>query len=313
MLEQKKVYLLALLYAFIIGFSFLFTKMALEFADPIDTIAYRFTVSFVALAIPVMFGWIKIKIKGRNWLKLLPLGLVYPTAFFGFQAFGLAHAASSIGGIISASSPIFTLVLASLFLKERTTWIQKLSVLCSVGGVVFIIAMGGASVEGTSALGIFLLLLSALLLSLYGVIARYLRDGFTAIQMTYVMMLFGCISFNAISITKHAVGGTMHDLIKPLAEPHFILSILYIAILSSLVSSLLSNYILSKIEATTMSVFVNLGNLISILAGVIFLNEQLGYYHLIGAALIIIGVVGVNYRGSKKINNKVDAGVRTDS
>ncbi|MNO17123.1 putative DMT superfamily transporter inner membrane protein [compost metagenome] len=299
MVGQKKVYLLALLYAFIIGFSFLFTKVALEFADPIDTLAYRFTLSFVALGIPVLAGWIKLDMKGRNWLSLLPLGLVYPTAFFGFQAFGLTHATSSIGGIISASSPVFTLILATLILKERTNWIQKLSVLCSVGGVIYIIVMGGASAQGTSALGIFLLLLSALLLSLYGVVARYLSNGFTAIQMTYVMMLFGCVSFNAISITKHILAGTMHNLIEPLSHPQFIFSILYIGLLSSLVSSLLSNYILSKIEATSMSMFANLGNLISILAGVIFMNEQLGYYHIIGAGLIIAGVFGVNYRKRK--------------
>lgn len=306
MTGQKKVYLLALLYALIIGFSFLFTKIALNFADPIDTLAYRFTISFVGLGIPILAGWIKLDMKGRNWLRLLPLGLVYPTAFFGVQAFGLTHATSSIGGIISASSPIFTLILATLFLKERTNWIQKLSVLCSVGGVIFIIAMGGASAQGTSALGIFLLLLSALLLSLYGVIARYFRDGYTALQMSFVMMLFGCVSFNAISITKHAISGTMHQFIEPLSHPQFIISIAYIGILSSLVSSLLSNYVLSKLEATSMSMFVNLGNLISILAGVIFMNEQLSYYHIIGAIFIIAGVIGVNYRERNKSKVKME-------
>ncbi|MCD9025353.1 DMT family transporter [Cohnella silvisoli] len=301
MLEQRKLYLLALLYAFVIGFSFLFTKLALDFADPIDTLAYRFTLSFVAIVIPVLAGWIKLDLSFRKWLRLLPIGLVYPTLFFGFQAFGLAHATSSVGGILSASSPIFTLIMASLVLKERTTWIQKLSVLCSVGGVVYIIAMGGASAQGTSALGIFMLLLSALLMSLYGVLARYLRDGYTAIQMSYVMMLIGCVSFNAMSVAKHTLNGTMPSLFEPLTHPHFIISIVYIGLMSSLVSSFLSNYVLSKLEATRMSVFVNLGNLISIVAGVIFLNEKLSYYHIVGAVLIIGGVLGVNYRKRTKI------------
>lgn len=309
MQKQRNAYLLALLYAFIIGFSFLFTKIALKFADPIDLLAYRFTLSFLGLGIPVLAGWIKLDFKGRNWLRLLPLGLISPTAFFGFQTFGLANATSSVGGIISASTPVFTLILASVFLKEQTNWIQKLSVLCSVGGVVYIIAMGGASAQGTNALGIFLLLLSALLLSLYGVVVRYLKDGFTPIQMTYVMMLSGCVSFDVFSITKHAFAGTMHRLIEPLSQPQFILSILYIGLLSSLISSLLSNYVLSKIEATSMSVFANLGNLISIFAGVIFMNEQLSYYHMIGATLIIVGVLGVNYRGRKTIKVEMEVDI----
>ncbi|NLJ98037.1 MAG: EamA family transporter, partial [Tissierellia bacterium] len=34
--KNKRVYFLATLYALIIGFSFLFTKIALRYADPID-------------------------------------------------------------------------------------------------------------------------------------------------------------------------------------------------------------------------------------------------------------------------------------
>ena len=44
-----------------------------------------------------------------------------------------------------------------------------------------------------------------------------------------------------------------------------------------------------------MSVFVNLSTVISIEAGVVFLNESVFYYHIIGSFLIIIGVIGVNF------------------
>jgi drug/metabolite transporter (DMT)-like permease len=65
--------------------------------------------------------------------------------------------------------------------------------------------------------------------------------------------------------------------------------------LSSLVTSLLTNYILSKIEASKMSVFSNLGTVISIVAGVIFLKEEIFYYHIIGSILIVGGVIGTNF------------------
>lgn len=49
-----------------------------------------------------------------------------------------------------------------------------------------------------------------------------------------------------------------------------------------------------------MSVFSNLATLITMIAGVIFLNEKLQYYHMLGAILILTGVIGVNYFGNKR-------------
>ncbi|MGI6645486.1 MAG: EamA family transporter [Limnochordia bacterium] len=56
---------------------------------------------------------------------MLPLALLYPVLFFGLQTAGLVYATSVEGGIISATSPIFTLILATVFLKEKSTPWQR--------------------------------------------------------------------------------------------------------------------------------------------------------------------------------------------
>jgi len=53
-----------------------------------------------------------------------------------------------------------------------------------------------------------------------------------------------------------------------------------------------------------MSVFSNFATLITILAGVIFLKEQFHLYHLVGAIIIIAGVIGTNYFGTKGKHNE---------
>lgn len=83
-------------------------------------------------------------------------------------------------------------------------------------------------------------------------------------------------------------------------------AILYLGILSSLGTSYLSNYALSKIDASRMSVFSNFAKLITILAGVIFLKEEFHLYHITGSIIIIIGVVGTNYLSARgKSNEKI--------
>lgn len=296
-----KAYLSALLYSLIIGFSFMFVKLALTVTSPLDTLAHRFTVAFVAASIPIIFGFVKLNMSFKNILALLPLAIFYPALFFAFQAFGLVYTSSSEAGIIQAAIPIFTMMLASYFLKEYTNTWQKISVLISVIGVIYIFIMNGIGTHETSFIGVILILLSALSSTFYNVLARKMTKKFKLMDLTYTMTVIGFISFNLIAIASHISKGTITAYFKPFTNGTFLISILYLGLLSSLLTALLLNYSLSYIEAAKISVFSNLSTLITIIAGVIFLHEQISYYHIIGTIMIIFGIIGTNFLGKKGI------------
>ncbi|MGF9767207.1 DMT family transporter [Bacillus albus] len=296
-----KAYLSAMLYSFIIGFSFMFVKLALTVTSPLDTLAHRFTVAFVAASIPIVFGFVKLNMSFKNILALLPLAIFYPALFFAFQAFGLVYTSSSEAGIIQAAIPIFTMMLASYFLKEYTNTWQKISVLISVIGVIYIFIMNGIGIHETSFIGVILILLSALSSAFYNVLARKMTKKFKLMDLTYTMTVIGFISFNLIAIASHINKGTITVYFKPYTNGTFLISILYLGLLSSLLTALLLNYSLSYIEAAKISVFSNLSTLITIIAGVIFLHEQISYFHIIGTIMIILGIIGTNFLGKKGI------------
>lgn len=296
-----KAYLSAMLYSFIIGFSFMFVKLALTVTSPLDTLAHRFTVAFVAASIPIVFGFVKLNMSFKNILALLPLAIFYPALFFAFQAFGLVYTSSSEAGIIQAAIPIFTMMLASYFLKEYTNTWQKISVLISVIGVIYIFIMNGIGTHETSFIGVILILLSALSSAFYNVLARKMTKKFKLMDLTYTMTVIGFISFNLIAIASHINKGTITVYFKPYTNGTFLISILYLGLLSSLLTALLLNYSLSYIEAAKISVFSNLSTLITIIAGVIFLHEQISYFHIIGTIMIILGIIGTNFWGKKGI------------
>ncbi|OME90392.1 EamA family transporter [Paenibacillus amylolyticus] len=292
-------YIAAVLYAAIIGLSFLFVKMTVTVAHPIDVLAHRFALSLIVVSIPVIFGWIKIRLSLRDLWRIIPLGLLSPVLFFAFQAFGLVSSNSSEAGIIQAMAPVFTLVLASVFLKERTSTMQKLFLLLSVAGVVFIFMMQGSGVSMSNLKGIALLLLSTVCFAGYGVLARPLTQKYKPMELTWVTLMVGCIVFNAASLIRHASSGSMMDYIKPLGDTSYLGALAYLAILSTMISTLLASYALTHLEASQMSVFSNLSTLISIVGGAWVLQEPVGYYHYIGALLIIAGVLGTNMSGRK--------------
>lgn len=299
-----KPYFAAIIFAFIIGLSFLFVKMALSVADPLTVLAHRFTIAFLFLFLASLLGLVKVTLSAKDVLFILPISLFYPTCFFAFQVFGLVYISSSEAGIIQAIIPVFTMILASLFLKETTSPLQKIALSLSVLGVIYIFFMQGISWKSANFIGIVLIIFSALSSACYNVMARKITKKYRLIDITYVMTTIGFISFNILSLADHLMKNTLAAYFSPFINTTFVVSILYLGILSSLLTLLLSNYILSKITASKMSVFSNLATLITVIAGSVFLHEQIEYYHIIGATMIILGIIGINFWDRKlAINN----------
>lgn len=306
MKNNKLIYSAAILYAIITGLSFLFGKISLEYADPIDMLAHRFSASFIVVAILILFRVVKVNYSLDRIKKILPLALLYPMAFFAFQTFGLQYASSSEAGILIAAAPVFTLILASFFLGEKSTTLQKISVFISVVGVIYITIMKSSSFEFNSMKGFIFLLLSALSFSGYSVLARVLTRDFSSTELSFMMITLSFIVFNLVALVKNLMNGSLNTFFSPLTNISFIISMIYLGVISSLVTSLLTNYVLSYIEASKMSVFSNLGTVISIIAGVVFLKEEIFYYHIIGSILIVGGVIGTNFLDSKFLNKNLD-------
>ncbi len=208
---------------------------------------------------------------------------------------------SSEAGILFATIPILTTIMASIFLKEQTTIIQKVSIIVSVFGVIYIFIMKGSSISFTSWSGLCLLLISCLSSAGYAVLTRSLIRTFKPLEITFFMLGIGFIFFNLASLLSHISNGSVQTMFTPWTNSNFIISILFLGVLASFITSLLSNYILSKISATQMSVFSNLSTIISIAAGAILLAEEIFVYHIIGSALIIFGVIGTNVFKNKSI------------
>lgn len=299
--ERVAAYVAVFVYASIIGLSFLLTKIALLYADPIDTLAFRFTFSFLGIVVLVATGIFRLSLKGKPWPRLFLLALMYPLGFFTLQAFGLQHASSAEGGIIFAVTPILVALLASIFLKETTTLLQKLSITLSVFGVILIFITQGTNINITSFAGISLLALSCLASAGYIVLSRFLLRTFTPHEITCFMMTIGFITFWLSSLIRHAASGTMNQLLAPLAHADFVWAIIYLGILASLVTSFTASYALSKLEASRISVFSNLSTVISIAAGAFLLGETVTIYHILGSALIITGVIGTNMKQRSKL------------
>ena len=298
--EKTKAYLAALSFSTIIGFSFLFTKVALEYASPLTNLAHRYTVAAIVLFMLQQSKLIQVKLSKEDILSILPMSLFYPILFFMFQSFALQYISSSEAGILQALVPIITLILASGFLKEKTTFIQKFFLCLSVAGVIYIFLSKGANLGvETGILGFMLMLGSVFSNAINNILSKYKGGQYRAIDLTVVVILVGFLVFNSLSLVTHFLSGNLMSYFEPLGHLSYLISILYLGILASIVTASLSIYAIVRLGASIVSVFGNLGTVLTIVAGAVFLHEPIYAYHIIGASLIIGGILGMNMFNSK--------------
>lgn len=292
--EKIKGYIAAILSTIIVGFSFIFVKIALITGNPLDILAHRFTFAFITILPVAIFKKEISYFTKRNLFKILPIVFLYPVIFFSLQIYGLYFIPSAEAGIIQSTSPIFIMIFAVFLLKEKISTAQVIFTFISVFGVVFIFFMNGTQISNEHYFGLLLITLSVISLSLYSVLVRKNKNTISVFQMTFMVTFLGFVFFNILSIGQHILNPNMESILKPFTNIQYVTAILYLGVLSSLGTSFLTNYSYTKIEASRLGVFGNFVIVISIFGGVVILKERLMWQQVVGAILIFIGVVGTN-------------------
>lgn len=290
--EKKKGYAAAVLYSCIIGFSFLAVKTTLANTSIPILLAHRFTLAFFAAVIAACVRKIDVRINVKDFKSILPLAVFYPILYFGLQSMGLQYTSSSSAGILQATAPVFSAILAVLVLKERTNGVQLTGIVLTIAGVALLSLRNSGSGAGENALyGSVLLLISAFASGVYNVLSRKLSRKYTTFILTFWMLAIGFVWFLMYSFLSLPQEGGWEQFVSPLSQPGYIIAILYLGVLSSMGSAYLSNYALARMEAAKMSVFSSLATVISVAVGVLVLHEPFHLVLLAGMCIIVFGVL----------------------
>lgn len=279
----------ALIAQIIFGFSFMFTGIALRNASPMTVIADRYIVAFLGLTLVAIFKKTKIKIRKNIW-KLALMSLFQPLMYFIFETYGVQLTNSSFSGVMISMIPIVSMIAGIFVLNERPSFMQYIFAVLSVAGVAIAILSGKK--EGiVSGLGVLFLIGAVLSSAFYNISSRKISGEFSVFERTHAMTLIGVISFVVIALFENLQ--TPVNLISGFFEPLYLYSILYLGILSSVVAFLLLNFANTHLPVAKTTVFSNITTVVSVLAGVVFLDEQISALVILGVAMIVTGVIGV--------------------
>ena len=289
---RRNVHLAGVIYATIFGFTFMFSKVALDYVRPIGLIAYRFLIAIIVLEILRWFKVIHIRFEKKHFKHLFLVALFQPILYFIFETFGIRLTTSGESGMMIALIPIFVTILSSVILKEAPKKIQIFFILLSVSGVLFIQIMKSSSGLDVNLWGLLLLLGAVISAALFNIASRNASKTLKPYELTYFMMLGGALVFNTLYIIQLSIESRLGDYFTNLSHLELVVPILYLGVIASIGGFFLVNFALSKVPAHVSSIYANLSTIVAIIAGAWLLNEKLYYYHFIGALMIIIGVYG---------------------
>lgn len=299
-MRKNSALVAAAVFSIIIGFSFMFIKIALTYEGQLLILAQRFTFAFLGLLLLLAIRPINLRLNRKEVMLVLVISLIYPILFFSSQILGLNQTTVTEAGIIQAIAPAITVLLARLFLKEQIQRIQGIGISLSIAGVVFLQLMNNSGGYEFHLIGNLLIILSILAMAIWQVMSRSATKTVAPIQITIYIIFSGFLFFNAMYFIN---GGSVNEYVDSVKEIPYLLSILFLGVLSTLGTSLLSIYAVSKLPVIQVSVFNNVTTLITVLSGVLFLSESFHYYHVIGAVVIILGVILVNAKKKPDCSN----------
>jgi drug/metabolite transporter (DMT)-like permease len=272
----------------IFGFSFMASRISLQYTSVDMLLALRFTVSMLAMLLLVIFGAFRIDLKGKPVGRFLILGLCQPVLYFIGETSGIKYTNSSFAGVMISLIPVVTAILSAIFLHELISLRTLGWIICSVIGVAII----SVTQTGSGAIqfkGILLLALAVIAASVFYLLSRSSSDTFTPFERTFIMMVMGFVSFTAIAVVRTG-SDFLTQFAAGITDWHVMLPVLYLSLLSSVVAFMLQNYAVTYMELSRITVFENIIPVISVVAGIVFLGEPFSLIQLAGIAMILLGV-----------------------
>jgi DME family drug/metabolite transporter len=256
-------------------------------------VAVRASVGWAAMLLFVLLTWgvRSRRVTGRDFLFLVPLGLVGIGAFYLLYFFTVRESTVGTAAILLYSSPAFVALLAWIFLKETLGPLRLLALALTFGGIFLVV---GGYEPGALEVSLPVLatgLLSGLTYSLYSIFGKPLAG-----HLEPVIILSYALGFGSVLLVLASLP-TFHTLVGLSSSSYALLVML--AVVHTALAFGLYTVGLKRLDAGQAAIVATVEPVVAGAIGVVLLGEELTALKVIGALLVLAGAALAQVRLEK--------------
>jgi len=221
------------------------------------------------------------------------------TAFFGITIYntllyiaGHHIPAINLALIATTSSPMFSIVLAAVFLKEKIGPRRITGLVICLAGIILLISKGSwqnlAAFHFTAGDG--WALAGAFTFAVYNVFVKRKPEGVSPISFLFTVFTAGALMLTPFFIAERITGPAIQW------SYHLAFVILYLGLGACIIAYLCWNIAIEKLGAARTALFGNLIPIFSTVEAILILQEQFLPIHLLSGVLVLTGLVIANSR-----------------
>ncbi|MGP1514611.1 MAG: DMT family transporter [Bacteroidales bacterium] len=222
------------------------------------------------------------------------LGIVFNLFLF---ILGLSNTTPTNASIIVSMTPIFTMIMAAIFLREPLTIKKTIGVMCGLSGALILIFTKPTAANvlvKNNTLGIVFCLISGIAYALYLTLFSKLIKRNNPINIMKWMFLASTIAI--LPITWSHISDFDYTVLNTKAY----LEIGYVVLMATFLNYLFIPIAQARLRPTTLSMYNYVQPVVTTIISIITLMDVLTIYKLIAALLIFGGVYIVTTSRSRK-------------
>lgn len=278
--------------------SFIGLKFALSAYSPFAVIAGRmFVASLICLPLLKQFFLI---LKDRKKALILLAGVLSePCCYFLFETAALRYTSSAQAGMVLAIMPLAVGFCAWLLLREKQSLNAWFGFILAFFGVFWLSFSGETSDSVPNPFLGNMLELGAVFCGVgYTLSCRKLTASMSPWLFTAAQSFGGFLFYLPLNLLPLEFSPVVLDVEIPGWLPF--VSIIYLGVFVSLLGYGFYNYGVSKLSATEAAAYINLIPVITLVIGMVFLDESLTATQYIASLAILGGMLISQYKTKKK-------------
>lgn len=241
---------------------------------------YRFLLAALALTGIMAAKKESFRVDKKDIPVLVLLGFFY-TASAMFLFWGYNFMSAGIATTLHFTYPVFVTLIMLLFFREKTSWITLMAIVLAICGVARLSINEGEM--RLSALGVFIVLLSAMGYALYITTVNKSRvQKMTGRKLTFYVFVVSTVLF--------AIKAGTNQGIQPIPDCISFVNLILLAIVPTVISNITLVLAVHNIGGTLTAVLGAVEPITAVCVGILVFSEPFTSNLAVGILLIIIAV-----------------------